>query len=423
MLPRKRSFAIRSVALLIAVMAMALMLQGDGASRAAPATPPTQFKTLDDLLADVGVGEPSFGGMFRDPVEDVLYVYLLDPSKKDRAIGAITNVFGPQRIPSGGVRVLQGQYSIAQLKQWYDPMHKQLTIPGVSATDLFEGKNRLWVGVKDIALQSQVEQELTALGIPREAVMIEEFGPIQPASHTLSSRFTNVPGGVQIVNPNKPAICTLGVVTRRDGVMGFLTNHHCTSVRGQVDGDPFHQPSLGIGNENLIGQETIDTAFFTGGSCPAGRQCRYSDASFVKDAGLRTLDKGYIARPVSQGSTQVDHQNPWFRIMSERLGVQGDTVHKVGISTGWISGQVSQTCMRADVGNWTYLCQDETTFSSQTGDSGSPVFIRDPNSNIDVDIVGILWGTTATNSYYSYIGNVYWDLGPGSQWDTCVVGC
>ncbi|MFQ5878980.1 MAG: BsuPI-related putative proteinase inhibitor [Dehalococcoidia bacterium] len=134
------------------------------------------LRTMDELLGEAGQLAPGFGGMFVDPAENVLYVYLLDLSKKDEAVAAISRVFGPDRIPSGGVKVLQAQYTIAQLSRWYEPMSKLLTIPGITGTDLAEHKNRLKVGVEDIQLKGQVESELDRLGIPREVVLIEDDG-------------------------------------------------------------------------------------------------------------------------------------------------------------------------------------------------------------------------------------------------------
>jgi hypothetical protein len=75
----------------------------------------------------------------------------------------------------------------------------------------------------------------------------------------------------------------------------------------------------------------------------------------------------------------------------------GDTVHKVGRTTGWTKGVVTRTCFDQasfdqNVGQYMMLCQIEATLTSAGGDSGSPVFIRLPNQPDYLRMAGILWG-------------------------------
>ncbi len=79
------------------------------------------------------------------------------------------------------VRALQGQYSWSQLTTWYDCYWQQgRSVSDVTMGDVDEAKNRLTFGVMDEGQVALVEQELAALGIPREAVNIEVTGPIMP---------------------------------------------------------------------------------------------------------------------------------------------------------------------------------------------------------------------------------------------------
>jgi hypothetical protein len=139
----------------------------------------SQQESYDDLLLRVNERVPGFGGMFIDS-EGRLAVYLLDPVQLPAARSAIEAVFGPSTIPAAGIRALQGQYSILQLKEWFDRANTLLEMPGVSMTDLDEGKNRVTVGVEDASKVRQVEQSVGKLGIPCEAVNIEVTGPIVP---------------------------------------------------------------------------------------------------------------------------------------------------------------------------------------------------------------------------------------------------
>jgi hypothetical protein len=139
----------------------------------------SEEKTFDDLLVEIGKRVPAFGGMFVD-TDGKLAIYLLDTTQGAAAEVAIAAVFGRERIPPGGIRVLQGQYSFLQLRDWYDGMGAVLGVSGVTVTDIDEGRNRLLVGLVHMDKRGLVEQELGKLGIPLEAVVIEETGPIIP---------------------------------------------------------------------------------------------------------------------------------------------------------------------------------------------------------------------------------------------------
>jgi hypothetical protein len=136
-------------------------------------------QTMDDLLLEVARRVPEFGGLFIDE-QDRLAVYLLDLTKSAAAEEAIVDVFGRERIPPGGIQAIQGQYGFLQLKEWYDRMGAVFRISGVTISDIDEAKNRLKVGLERIDKRELVEQQLSKLGIPLQAVIIEETGPIRP---------------------------------------------------------------------------------------------------------------------------------------------------------------------------------------------------------------------------------------------------
>jgi hypothetical protein len=415
----------------LAMMVMLLLLLGATtgtvgvlAQDKGPGT--AEFKTMDDQLAEIAGDVPGFGGMFLDPQDNsILYTYLLDPSQKEEAEQAISRVFGPDVTAGREVRVLQGQYSIGQLKAWYDPMYKAvLALPGVTATDLDEGNNRLWVGLEKAEAQAAVEAELDRLGIPRQVVTIEVEGPLIEEGHDLQSKFGIMEAGIQIHNANANEICTLGFNTERSGERGIVTVHHCTPRLGDgADFSVFHQNTA---PGNRIGIETIDTHFFTSAqnpSCPGGRKCRLSDSAFIKlDANINFI-RGAIARPFA-GTIDIDHNNPKFRIISDTdPALVGHTVNKVGKTTGWTLGMVTQTCVPQNVNpNLTYLCMNRASYTSAGGDSGAPVFrkVDSPQSG-DVKIYGIHLGVLEGTStrVFSPIGNIYADLGQSSTWNTC----
>ena len=111
-----------------------------------------------------------------------LAVYLLDTTQLPAARSAIEAVFGPNLVPAAGVRALQGQYAVSQLKAWTERAGAVLKMPGVTMVDLDEAKNRVAIGIEERARTRAVEQELSSLGVPRKAVVIEVTGPIKPVN-------------------------------------------------------------------------------------------------------------------------------------------------------------------------------------------------------------------------------------------------
>ncbi|HEY7495646.1 MAG TPA: hypothetical protein VIH59_31650 [Candidatus Tectomicrobia bacterium] len=381
-------------------------------------------ETLDDLLAEVATRVPAFGGMFIGP-DGTMYLDLLDRRLEEAALEAIAAVFGPERLAQGSVQalserrapgsiqILPGQYSFLQLKTWHEDMRTEvLGLPGVILTDIDEGENRLRIGVEAQELQGAVEAQLASLGIPPAAVIIEETEPIAFVSHTLRSRVRPLVGGLQINFPG--FLCSLGFIVIRAGVQGMVTNSHCTSIQGGVTGTVYHQPSTS-GTMNRIGLETVDPPYFTGGACPAGRRCRYSDSAFIRVPHLAgpsvTIRRGKIARPLGLGSLTISHTAPTLRIVGETpFALAGEKVHKVGRTTGRTQGVVSATCVNTNVlgTDITLLCQDFVHAGVAPGDSGSPVFrITNTPAAGDVRLYGVLWGgnSSGTQFVYSAIGS------------------
>jgi hypothetical protein len=87
----------------------------------------------------------------------------------------------------------------------------------------------------------------------------------------------------------------------------------------------------------------------------------------------------------------------------------GQTVNKVGRTTGWTQGRVSNTCVNTGVqgSNIVQLCQTFVAAGVGSGDSGSPVF----SGTSSVTLVGILWGGSGNQFVYSPISNIEQELG------------
>jgi hypothetical protein len=102
-----------------------------------------------------------------------------------------------------------------------------------------------------------------------------------------------------------------------------------------------------------------------------------------------------------------------FSITAEGEAVAGQTVNKVGRTTGWSQGAVTATCVNTNVSgsNITELCQDFVNAAVGSGDSGSPVFAITSGTN--VRLLGILWGGSGNQSFvFSPLSNIEAELGP-----------
>ena len=126
--------------------------------------------TVDERLTQVGKEWPGFGGYFLEranltpPYEYGAYVYMLDACQQEAAEAAeaaAKQMLGAERFGQDilWVTVVQGDYSIVQLSQWYEYVSR-ITDPGLVLTDLDESRNRLEIGVVDDAAAQRVEEKL-----------------------------------------------------------------------------------------------------------------------------------------------------------------------------------------------------------------------------------------------------------------------
>jgi hypothetical protein len=287
---------------------------------------------------------------------------------------------------------------------------------GVVFTDADETRGRLVVGILNRNGEGQVRGRLRALGIDSQSVDVVESEPIF-ALATLRDRAPSIVGGLQI--RFSQYLCSLGFIAENsDHEKGFVTASHCSDRQGAVDGTTYYQP-LNQDENDWIGNEIADPPYLRGAGCPKGKKCRRSDANFSLSSGARELNLGVIAQTTTDpGSLTISTTHPTFNITAEAEGpgTVGTVVNKVGRTTGWTSGAVTNTCVNTGVQGSTIvlLCQTFVTGSGVIvggGDSGSPAFI---SSGDNATLVGVLWGgnQSGTQFVYSPIDNIEDDLGP-----------
>ena len=396
-------------ALSLATTILALHLASGGAVAAPLGERPNP---VDDELVRMGKAIPGFGGMFYD-AEGYPTVYLRDPGAK-AALGALKSL-------GSGVRVLPGEYEFGQLVTWKRALHPLLGRPGVVYLDADEASNRVVVGI-DAAFQAKsriredLSKELESHGVPAAAVVYRETGSFReavgvmrmedleknlekkPAAATanLQGNVRPVPGGVQVTFIKQPYIyfCTDTVNAYLDGAFGFVTNSHCTSDRGKVDGTRYTQ---GDPYGADIATEIADPDYQTGGDCPAGRKCRFSDSAFARYDGAATI-AGFrklartTGRGTEEGSLVLKPAATRFNVAGAGAApFTGQVVNKIGRTTGWTYGPVVATCVdvNSSATEFTIWCQHLVQAGTDGGDSGSPVFSWTKGNN--VTLLGVLW--------------------------------
>lgn len=384
-----------------ALLAVLLALGTAGAAPAATRDPASPPHSPDEEQARIAKDIEGFGGLYFDG-QGRPTAYVLDPGRPQPLLEA------------RGWRVVQGDYSFLQLRDWRLELRSLLALEGVVLLDLDEARNRVRIGVDEKHMESLrgvLLQELALRSVPEEAVLIEPVEPVVPVL-TLQQKVRPVPGGFQINYPG--FLCTLGFNAFRSGSFGFVTNSHCTSVQGGVENTRYYQA---VSADGAIGTETADPTYFSGGACPAGRVCRYSDSAFARydsaSLGICRQIARTTFRSTTSGSLTIDSADPRF-VINGKTGspVVGQELNKVGRTTGWTYGPVTATCVDTNVfaSNVTQLCQHFVNAGVGGGDSGSPVFSWPGGSTANLH--GILWGASGSTTFvFSSISSVESELG------------
>jgi hypothetical protein len=371
-----------------------------------PSLRATPQQAASDNPNDLARGVRGFGGFFLD-AQGAPTVYLKDEKEKGNAANALGQYFRAAGINPSQLKVRKGQFDWTDLERWQtDGGAAALALAGAVFADADEANNRLRIGVERGAAQAAIRKALAGRGVPDEAVIIEETDPIE-LMVSLQQANTRT-GGLQINFPG--FVCTLGF---NDGTGAFITNSHCTTTRSVVEGTDYGQPLL---SQGIVADEVTDPGFTTGGACPAGRVCRRSDAARARYRTGFSGQRGVISRTAEPNRKRNNLEiTGTFTISGELAsgGVVNATVNKIGRTTGWTQGRITQTNVTTSVSgsNITLFGQTFVSAGVGGGDSGSPVFALGQGSN--VTLLGILWGGSSSGRsfVFSPIGNVEAELG------------
>jgi len=387
-----------------------------------PARPPHP----DEVMANIADRVPGFAGFYMRGASLVLRVKATEANALTAdALRQVLRADPDVRRFHGWVRALAeapvelegSRYDARELWAFRLLALREVFGHGVHQLDLDERQGAIRLGVADARDVNAVAGRVKAAGIPPDAVVIDVREQAQPEA-TLRDRLRPVPGGVQIDVENGGG-CTLTANAWRpeSEAWMFLTNSHCTSMIGGANGEAAYQNTVGYGN--IIGWEFLDPALWEPGSpeCPdtvvigpgPGDSipvlgCRYTDAAAFVYGSSGSPDSTTIARTQGWlGSLTIDPYHPRFAVgeTSYEFPSLGMEVHKIGRTTGWTKGEVTATCQDIFAPNDRFMrfCSYLADYSSDNGDSGSPVFTWD-GSSFAVQLVGIHWGRTGNGPRY-----------------------
>ena len=351
---------------------------------------------------------PGFGGFFYDR-DGAPTIYLKDVATRAAAERALAPYLAVHGLRTAALRVRRADFDWSSLERWQARAGAEvLGMRGAVWVDADEAGNRVTIGVERGTSAAAVRSVASRLGVPEAAVVVREVEPVTYAA-TLRQRGRPVRGGLQISFPG--FLCTLGFNAVRSGQRSFITNSHCTNVQGGTENTPYWQPTQG-NTSARIATEVADPRYRRIAGCPSGRRCRRSDAARATYLSGTTSTLGRIARTTGANNGSVTISGN-FSITAEGSPVVGQTVNKVGRTTGWTRGTITNTCVTVNVSgsDVTQLCQSIVSAGVGSGDSGAPVF-RQAGSGSNVTLMGILWGGSGSGIFvFSPISNIEAELG------------
>lgn len=390
--------------------------------------------SIDAVFLEINQAVPGFSGLVLadgSPTVLVTHEAAFEPARS-----LLSPLLEARQHPIGAAEVRVVEYEWWRLSMWRAELLDLLTREDVLWTDVNELSNRVEFGLVPGGDDASLLREVVARDVPSEAVIVTFVEPDLDGNASLFGRHRPPPGGLRINEPNSsqgPGGCTLGFNLVVNTAPMFMTASHCTDSVFSTSGTQFYQSTWGEA-EHLVGVENWDPApfhwedqSFEGHVCDTagGTWCRWSDAAQIAYEDSVPSAQGLLVRTESadrwEGSTVI--ADSFVIVGKEYTLVMGDTVHKVGATTGWTYGDVDQTCVHRSSGanpDVLILCQHRVSSGVSWGDSGAPVFVVS-NGN-EARLAGMLWrgepmGTSEGARYvFAPIGNIEDDFS-GSAFD------
>ncbi len=279
-----------------------------------------------------------------------------------------------------------------------------LALGGTVFADNDEAKGRLVFGVENERVIPAVRTVLSQLGVAGSDYEVRVTTPIYQVV-TLRDRWRPTQAGIQIHFGQY--LCSMGFNADAGSQRSFVTASHCTNKQGGVENTLYYQPTSTV-DPTAIATEVSDPEYFssrTNPACPRGKVCRYSDASRELYSASAASTRGAIAQTTGANNNSLDVIGSFTVTAQDNSGTAapvGATVNKVGRTTGWTQGPVTNTCVNTNVSGSRIhlLCQTFVAAGVGGGDSGSGVFRITSGSS--VTLVGILWGGSSDGATFVF---------------------
>jgi len=386
------------------------------------------YQTPDDRFAELADRVPGFGGVYYDS-EGRLNIHLKYPQIFPAARPVITAFLGrglkdfarlaKLNYDVANARVRKGTYDFRELLTWY----KSKVVPvaartqGLTSSGIDDRANRIVLRVAQASQVGAVQERVSVLGLPPNAIDVRVGAVATPESDTLTTEIRPILGGASIEVWNTypdSAGCTLGfnlapwVGGELDTTRYAVTAGHCAKPRFTVySGTEMYQP---IRYAN-VAVEVVDPPTFTDtltDRCPSGKQCRFSDAALFKYYSASTADQGRVALP---GSGSIIYSST-VSISEIYTPILGSPVDMVGKSSGHTSGEIVDICDDWPLPNTNivYICQVTADYGSTGGDSGSPII--EPLGGGQAFAIGI---HVASAPRFSLLSAALWEIYMANQ--------
>lgn len=362
---------------------------------------------LEKGFIEIETDVPGFAGWYKER-DGSAVVLLKDIAAAPQAIERVSRILdaregrgqgaAPAPVERRRIAAKRATFSFSELAGFRHLLTQDLP-DGVYTIDVDEVRNVVSFGVSSAQVEQKLRANAARLRIPPSALSVRLTERPQSRS-SLSDYHRPVRSGLAVTFGG--STCTVGInaIWNNDPTwVGFFTASHC-GTPWTVGSAIFNQGG------SRVGYEGDDVAPVSAYWCPYAT-CRYSDAAWVAyDYQTRTASNGQntLALPSWQaygqaGATDFDAV---YTINGEALPYPsvGDPVFKVGATTGWTYGYITQTCEDAHQSDFDYLnqdvwllCQERSDVFSAVGDSGSGVFTWVyQNGQYYARFAGILWG-------------------------------
>ncbi len=283
------------------------------------------------------------------------------------------------------LRSVKVSLSLADLNEYRAALQEFLYSGKANGISIDFAQNKINLQVSNKTDQEAALDFLRNHGISSESVNFT-IGTIINTK-TLFDSFRPAVGGVNVVYGSSNATippffaCTLGLSVLVDTIEGYLTASHCSLTEGvSNDGSALYQAGT------IIGNKTLDNAFYacTNNGNPA--KCKNADTAFYKSTIPITRGRiifptggiGSILTASTNGDTYYD-----VTAVAERVG-NGEVLSSIGASGGYRTATVtnwnydsvlSPTANTFQILKGTVKVSNTTNFGAEcTGDSGGPWF-------------------------------------------------